>query len=300
MRSLIKSGIELVAGSRPLLATVRSIFPLHGVVLAYHNVVSVESDPLGDRSLHLPFDQFVAQLDWLAEAFEITALTNLVLPAGSSDARPRAAITFDDAYQGAVSMALPELVRRGLPATVFVCSDWVGGETPWWDGLAGDQGLSASTRAEALQNCGGSSCEVYRRAALRGAEMQSLPLDWRISSPAAIADLAGLGEIAIGSHTKSHPNLTTLNDDELRTELVGSLEATMARYPSGIPWLAYPYGISDERVQWAARAAGYEAALRVNGGPLRGANLDRYALPRINIPRDLSAAGFRIRCSGLR
>ena len=41
------------------------------------------------------------------------------------------AITFDDAFRSVRTNALPELLRRGFPATIFVPVDWVGKEPGW-------------------------------------------------------------------------------------------------------------------------------------------------------------------------
>ncbi|HSH46168.1 MAG TPA: hypothetical protein VK966_09945, partial [Longimicrobiales bacterium] len=89
-------------------------------VLAYHNVVEPEFAGRGDASLHLPLDRFVAQVEWIAATHDVVPLDSVAFPRnGQARGRPRAVITFDDAYRGAVRYALPELERRGLPATVF-------------------------------------------------------------------------------------------------------------------------------------------------------------------------------------
>jgi peptidoglycan/xylan/chitin deacetylase (PgdA/CDA1 family) len=58
--------------------------------------------------------------------------------------------------------------------------------------------------------------------------------------------------VQLGSHTRSHRDLRTLTDDELRDELEGAAEriAEVARRPDV---LAYPYGFADGRVAEAAR-----------------------------------------------
>ena len=97
------------------------------LVLAYHNILPDDTTSLGDRSLHLPRARFVEQLDELTQHCEIVSLDEAIEHAWSPDAaRPRVAITFDDAYRGAVTVGIPELVRRGLPATVFVAPAFIG------------------------------------------------------------------------------------------------------------------------------------------------------------------------------
>jgi peptidoglycan/xylan/chitin deacetylase (PgdA/CDA1 family) len=65
----------------------------------------------------------------------------------------------------------------------------------------------------------------------------------------------------VASHTVFHPFLTRIADEaELERELVGSkrtLDEGLARPTAS---LAYPFGLADERVIAAARAAGYTSA----------------------------------------
>jgi hypothetical protein len=74
------------------------------------------------------------------------------------------------------------------------------------------------------------------------------------------------------------------------------------RFSNVIPWLAFPYGLTSVPVADAARSAGYDGALRVDGGwlpPPSRAQIDPYDMPRHNIPAGLSLRGFELRTSGL-
>lgn len=42
-----------------------------------------------------------------------------------------AAVTFDDAFESIVQNALPELEKRGIPATIFAISEYLGKEVDW-------------------------------------------------------------------------------------------------------------------------------------------------------------------------
>jgi peptidoglycan/xylan/chitin deacetylase (PgdA/CDA1 family) len=46
------------------------------------------------------------------------------------------AITFDDALLGVHRWGLPTLDRHGVPATVFVVTEHLGVDPPWWPGMA--------------------------------------------------------------------------------------------------------------------------------------------------------------------
>ena len=68
-------------------------------------------------------------LDWVARRFQIVSLdelrSRLETRAPARD-RPIAAITFDDGYRDVYEQAFPLLMRKGIPATVFVATDYVG------------------------------------------------------------------------------------------------------------------------------------------------------------------------------
>ena len=112
-----------------------------GLVLAYHNVVPDSSPGFGDRSLHLPRGLFMRQLESLLATHTVVPLEQ-VLDAPVAGRRPRAAITFDDGYRGAVLLGVAELAKRGVPATLFVVPSFVGKGPFWWDALAAERDKS--------------------------------------------------------------------------------------------------------------------------------------------------------------
>jgi peptidoglycan/xylan/chitin deacetylase (PgdA/CDA1 family) len=142
------------------------------------------------------------------------------------DRGKRVAVTFDDAFASVQERAKPILDALGWPATVFAVSDFAAEGRPIsWDGT----GQWAATE--------------HRD------EMRSL--DWQ-----RLRALAAAGW-EVGSHTVTHPRLTTLDDDALARELAGSREALEAAMEAPCPAVAYPYGDADARVVEAAGRAGY-------------------------------------------
>lgn len=277
----------------------RRLRPGRSLVLAYHNVVPDDALPSGDRSLHLRRSEFAAQLDLLQRRYPVVPLGTLL--DGSADRRgPAVAITFDDAYRGALTHGLDELGRRGLPATVFVTPGFVGGRAFWWDSLAGPSGdgLTASFRARALDEWRGDDTCIREAAVREGRKAAELPADLRCVDDAELRRAARYPGITFGAHTWSHPNLTRIGGAELFAELGRPLAWLRERFTNTAPWIAYPYGLSTAPVETAARAAGYEAGLLVTGGWLRGTP-SRFAWPRYNVPAGLSLAGFDLRLAGL-
>jgi peptidoglycan/xylan/chitin deacetylase (PgdA/CDA1 family) len=266
------------------------------VVLAYHNVVPRGERAAGDRSLHLPQDDFARQLDALAATHDVVPLPEMLRPARSR--RPRAVVTFDDGYRGALTAGLEELAKRGMPATFFVVPGLAAGHGYWWDEMVqpGAAGLPEAFRAAALGVLGGREVPIRRSVPLPGAH----PLPWH-ATVAGEAEMRAAGRtpgISLGSHGWTHANLTALSGRELEDELVRPLRALRQKFGCAIPWLSYPYGLFSAEVERAAAAAGYEGAVRVGGGPLRATG-QRMAVPRVNVPAGLSHDGFVLRAAGL-
>jgi len=268
------------------------------LVLAYHNVVPRGERPAGDLSLHLPQQAFATQLDMLLETHDVVALDDV--GAGGAGGRPRAAITFDDAYAGAMRAGIEELSRRGLPATVFVTPAFVGGEAFWWDLLAAPaDGLRADVREHALGPCRGEHERVLAWARDAGVRTHDLPAHARCAAERDLAAAAGTAGIAIGSHTWSHANLAAVDEPTLRSELERARAWLDARFPARRRWFSYPYGRRNAAAESAALAHGHAGAFLIEGGWIPTGAEAPSRLPRLNIPAGLSANGFAIRAAGL-
>jgi peptidoglycan/xylan/chitin deacetylase (PgdA/CDA1 family) len=265
------------------------------LILAYHDVVPAGTAPTGDRSLHLDFDAFRSQLDLLERTNRVTALETALDPQSSGAC---IALTFDDAYAGAVTLGLPEVSSRGLPATLFVAPGLLGHAACWWDLLAArNSGLPRAVRDVCLETYKGDYLAVINWAC---SIRESLPVGewWRIASEAELALAAKLPGLTLAAHSWSHPNLTAVSPARLEEELRKPLAWLRHHYPMQTrPWLAYPYGLHDGRVASAADAAGYEVCFAITGG-WHPPGVTRSALPRLNVPAGVSPAGFRARLSG--
>ncbi len=188
-------------------------------ILFYHRVA--DSHP-NDWTMNTR--DFSLQLDWLQKNFDIVTLEEAQrrIVARYND-RPTVAITFDDGYADNVKTAIPELVRRNLPATYFVVTDCM------------------------------QTGSAFPHDALHGVPLQ----------PNSIDDLrlfAAAG-IELGAHTKSHANLAAINDvEQLRDEIVGS--AQLLEQWCGVPirYFSFPYGLPANTSQKAVdiiREAGF-------------------------------------------
>jgi peptidoglycan/xylan/chitin deacetylase (PgdA/CDA1 family) len=95
--------------------------------------------------------------------------------------------------------------------------------------------------------------------------------------------------IEIGSHTVAHHAMTSLSDTEMLRDLTSSRRALERKLRHRVPWLAYPFGAYDERVERLTRRAGYLLAVTTQAGTVQSARRP-LALPRLRI---LDTTGVR-------
>jgi len=303
MNQRLKHAAELAALASGVPAICRRLKRRRSLVLAYHNVVPAGVRPRGDLSLHLTQKAFSEQLDCLLTLCEVVPLTSLIDGTPARARRPRVAITFDDAYLGAVTAGMDELTRRDMPFTIFVAPGLLGQE-PWWDTAAEamDGAIPHNVRSEWLQRLAGDGSAILREVpAGHFRDVANQPsVGSKISSPELLKEMTTRRGASVASHAWTHRNLAALAEEGVRAELVRSIEWLSARFSCFVPLLAYPYGLSSRMVEVVAAEVGYRAAFLVDGGwlPERPA-MSPFTLPRMNVPAGLSLNGFRLRLSGI-
>jgi peptidoglycan/xylan/chitin deacetylase (PgdA/CDA1 family) len=279
----------------------RRAFRNRCLILAYHNILPDGTEPGADRSLHLPRADFAQHLDQLTRHCDVVSLDAALSGSHSPSRRPRVAITFDDAYSGAMTVGVDELVQRGLPATFFVCPAFIGGRSFWWDVVRSgrnDRSL-ASLRETSLSEWKGQDDQIRAKVLDSGFQLEEPKSYARAATEAELTRAASMPGLVLGSHTWSHPNLRRLSDVELPCELQRPLMWLRERFRNVCSWLSYPYGLGDTRVSLAARSAGYQGALLVEGGWLPKLPSDWFQLPRLNVPAGATIKRFSIQIAGL-
>jgi peptidoglycan/xylan/chitin deacetylase (PgdA/CDA1 family) len=227
------------------------------LVLCYHAL-----SPTWDAALSTTPERFERQLGLLSRrGYRGATFTDAV----SEPAHVRVvAVTFDDAYRSVLELARPILDRYGMPATVFAPTDFIGLDAPLaWPGVD--------------HWAGGAH------------ERELMPMSWQ--ELRALAD-AGW---EIGSHTCSHPLLTTIDDSALADELERSKARCEQFISEPCRSLAYPYGDVDARVVAATARAGYAAAAALPEGQLGARSV--LAWPRIGIYHVDDGLRYRLKVS---
>lgn len=215
------------------------------MVLCYHSV----------RADEMP--AFRRQLDELQRMAR-------VVPAGEvrglAPGSRYAALTFDDAFTTAVTGAIPEMVSRGLPCSVFVPSGKMGGPANW------RQALHSRDTSETVASA---------------SDLRQLP--------------AGL--VAVGSHGVSHRNMCLLNEQEARLELEASRECLEQALGREIDTFVFPYGRHNASLVDMVRSAGYRRVFTGNARPARMTQ-DEFVIGRVRVdPSDLLWE-FRLKVKG--
>lgn len=298
MRALIKVPAERFLGSSLVGGLLRQTLRGARLVLAYHGIVPDGEPIAGERALFVRQRDFACQLDLVARAADVVPLAQIGQMGGD---RPQVAITFDDAYRGAVITGVNELVRRGMPATFFVAPARLGDHVFWWDALADTEGLlDSSVRRYALEQLSGvdESVRAWARSTGRLCNVQ-LPAHARTASLEELRSAMAQPGMTIGSHGWSHASLAALSAAATDDELERTQHWLEQEFPDRhVAWLAYPYGLDSAHARVAAARLRYAGALRVAGGWHDANATEPLARPRMNVSAGISLAGFAARMNG--
>ncbi|MEJ2107797.1 MAG: polysaccharide deacetylase family protein [Acidiferrobacteraceae bacterium] len=204
-------------------------------------------------------DRFAAQMQWLNEHARVISLEEAVEELSTGVRKPGVVVTFDDGYRDNLEYALPVLTRLAIPATIFITT----------------------------QFCDGTLVHPRYRD-----ERERVHLNW-----AEVKEMEKHPEIAIGSHTCSHPHLQRLDDGTARREIAESRRQISSRIGKPVSLFCYPSGDYGERELEYVRDAGYRAAVTVSPGRNRETT-DPYALRRTEISDKDSIAQLQKKLDG--
>jgi peptidoglycan/xylan/chitin deacetylase (PgdA/CDA1 family) len=104
-------------------------------------------------------------------------------------------------------------------------------------------------------------------------------------SERTIKQMKPSGLITIASHTKTHPSLPTMSEDQIREELIGSKRDLEKLFGIPIQYIAYPFGDLDARVIKIAEEAGYRLGFTTSYKKLKQNSEGPWSITRIKISR---------------
>lgn len=306
------------------------VFPGRGLmVLAYHRVLDIgaEDDYPADPELisATPRD-FETQMSFVRRHFNVIRFAQVIDAMDRGVALPPRSllITFDDGHFDNYAHAFPILRSLGLPATIFISTDYIGADRMFWfdrqayllycarpgrhrlsslglelvlDGIASRRAASERLVGELKR-----VPDAVRHAALEELEVLLPPRDDAPPPPPRptmtwdeVREMSEAG-IDFASHGVTHPVLTRLDDASLERELRYSREVIYSQTGKDVPVIAYPVGKADafdDRVADAARRSGYRLGVSYETGINPSAGFDTFALRRLAVERYTTVGMFK-------
>ena len=258
------------------------------------------------------------QLRYLARNFKIVSLEVLVkrLARDSYPAANEIVLTFDDGLQNNATVLYPILRELQLPATFFVCPALIEAGAWLWNHemRCRLQTLGAATLQELRMKllAPDSSADgivewmkTLRLPQRHHAEwlVRKATPDFRPTQRQHAAfdmmnwdDLKSLDPtlITVGSHSLTHPILSTLTAQEIEEELLESRHRLEQKLQRTVDFFCYPNGSYDKRTYQAVKTM-YRAAVSTESGVVDRRNaFDIHRLPRIPSAETAALTAWRL------
>jgi peptidoglycan/xylan/chitin deacetylase (PgdA/CDA1 family) len=298
-------------------------------ILAYHRVLDVPNEDAFLFDLDLisaSTEDFDWQVRHARDNYDPMTFAELIDCLDGKQKLPKKPLifTFDDGFDDNCEFAFPSLKRHGVPATIFISTDYIGGDRTYWfdwvvyliNHLGGRTveiaGLEQSYRVpddlaerrefaqdflERLKRVP----DATRRAVVdelqqiadidfpSGGFRESRPMSWE-----QVREMQA-GGIEFGSHTSSHPILKQVPDEGLARELGESKQVIEAQLGVACDVIAYPVGGAhayDERIIKHVEQSGYRLAASYQSGINPVDSLETFALKRLHVEREVSRELF--------
>jgi peptidoglycan/xylan/chitin deacetylase (PgdA/CDA1 family) len=296
------------------------------IVLNYHRIGDHTATLYDSGVFSATPEEFDWQLEFLASRYHVATLHEAVDFARGNVALSRTSVllTFDDGYLDNYEFAFPILRRRGLSATFFLATSFVGSsQAPWWDEIAY---LTKTCKAEQVRLSYPEAMEIplqdrnsavkqildvfksprvqdperflaeLREACRTGGGEMPLPserlfLNWQE------AEEMLAGGMFIGSHTHSHRLLGKLTEQEQRDEVSISKDSIEGKLKIRCNSLAYPVGKQttfSTVTQQALKDSGYDVAFSFYGGINGVEKWNPFDIKRVAVEASTTKARFAL------
>lgn len=216
------------------------------VVLYYHVVTQAQHK------------KFAQQMDDLIRWTKPISVTN------KSQLEPgihHVGVTFDDGFACITENALPELVRRNIPFTLFVPTGCFGQQPQW-----------------ARNNKGRDFREV-------------------VMTVDQLRRLKGNGLVSVGSHCVTHSNLLFLSEENTKNEIIQSKHDLENILQKEVNTMSFPYGAFNQSlVEWSQKA-GYDRVFTISP-TLAFSDPNEYVTGRVRVDPTDWRLEFRLKLFG--
>lgn len=242
------------------------------ILLPYHHLVSDEPVPYIDPLYaYKNTRQFEKDLDCLLRHFRPVALTDILQQSGVAPGS--FLVCFDDGLRQAYEIALPILLRKGVPAALFVNPCFVGNKTVFHDIKKGwllhrlDEAMprpAVISEACRLLGCRFPSADNLRKAihavgygtrnvldplaGLLDVHWDQFARDYRPAMTLPEIKAWNAKGMAVGAHSMDHPLYSKLPVDEQLTQTLGSMDWVADNLDISYRTFAFPHsdiGVSE-------------------------------------------------------
>jgi len=257
-------------------------------ILAYHRVSDHNDGFLPAMSLA----RFRSQMAHLSRDFTVCSLEQVTRRILDGSLRENTVVvTFDDGYRDNYDEAFPVLREYGVPATIFLTTDFIGTDRILWhdrvfralgstdastlrDFGPGGRDFSFATAADreasqveiirTLRTVGPDQRDAWVQELVEKLRVREAPgpgrlmLDWD-----EVREMRSHG-IEFGSHTMTHPILSRVSTEQAEREIVESKRRIENETQSSVTTFAYPNGQKadyDSRTIEILRVSGYRCAV---------------------------------------
>ncbi|MBI3546805.1 MAG: polysaccharide deacetylase family protein [Gammaproteobacteria bacterium] len=318
-----------VSGVHAACARFRDLAVKELPILGYHRILDIEHTafPFDPSLVSASRADFAWQMQYVKKNYNpITFQALLDALDGKSDLPKRPVIvSFDDGFDDNYHHAFPILKSLDMPATFFVATGYIGSEKPFWFDLIAHILYQAPTGPMQVEQPALSLQLDDNVASRRAATLKliralkkitnqqrldfferftrehdsvidltkqkmSRPMSW-----AQVREMSAAG-IEFGSHTVTHPILSTVDDKNLHRELIDSRQKLEQELGKPISLLAYPIGEAtafNDNVITAAQSAGYRIGVSYVEGVNRLQDINLFRLCRQHVELHTSRDYFK-------
>ena len=269
----------------------RLLHPVVGEIWCLHRVVPNRSWALPNRELEITPD-YLEQLilSYMGDGYCFVSLDSMV---GNLKKmrwpwqKKMVNISFDDGFRDIYEYAYPIFKKYNIPFTIYLTTAFPEGKAElWWIKLErlinqyttlivqGEE-YRCETMEEKNQvfndlmqriyHCSDTPSKVFGKWFVNyQIDMDNLALTWD-----ELAEMLSSGLLTVGSHTQSHPMLTKIPTDEVRTELKESKTIIEQHLSIPVNHFSYPHSAFNMEIANELRLIGYQSATLGYGGSIR-------------------------------
>jgi peptidoglycan/xylan/chitin deacetylase (PgdA/CDA1 family) len=303
------------------------------VLLTYHGFYDEDKENglelFSNRWTEIRF--FKKQISYLTKYYNIISLDNLISHyiEGISIPRNSVVITMDDGYKSNYNLAYPYLKEQGCNFTVFLSTKFIENNKFNWperveysiwkskkellsitiDRIEHTYSIKSSEQkifvCHYIKKVLQTASQQVRERVLAEIELHTgsvlefktapdllLPLSWEEIVKMCKSNLA-----LFGSHTVSHPNLTTCSILDIKNELLLSRNIIQKRTNKLCEYFCYPGGAYNKLVKKIVEECGYKCALAVGEKFEVMGTTDLYEIKRKSVGRNMTDCDFKLKLS---